>query len=93
MQNGNREQAEETVGKLRDLLADHEQVLLEISGIWDQLQRERGNLKSNLWTIALKELLLIKSNQKRVFVAVCEQILAQWSGANSITITFSPMVI
>lgn len=84
---GKWDEAKETLGRLRKLPPNDGTVLLEISGIWDQLQNERGilNSKSWSWAIALKELLLVKSNQKRVLFVVSEQILAQWSGANSVT--------
>lgn len=58
-----------------------------IEGIQEELETDQNQTMRQSWLKSIKELLTIKSNQQRLLFMVSAQILAQWSGANSITST------
>jgi hypothetical protein len=83
---GRHEQGAKNLSKLRSLPINHPYVQAEIIDINDELNRER---EATMGTSALgyvKELLFIPANRYRIMLSVLSQVLAQWSGANSITI-------
>lgn len=59
-----------------------------MESIQSQLNTEQEQATGQSWVTALKELLMVVSNQRRFLFVLSEQILSQWSGANSITSTF-----
>lgn len=83
---GKHEQALENLCKLRKLPEDHSYVQTEIIDTNAQLDREREATMGTSLMGPLRELIFIKSNQYRLFLALGAQLLGQWSGANSITI-------
>jgi hypothetical protein len=56
-----------------------------IEGIQDELETDQNQTMRQSWFKSIMELLTIKSNQQSLLFVVSAQILAQWSGANSIT--------
>ncbi|KAI0592083.1 Quinate permease [Pyrenophora tritici-repentis] len=83
---GRHEEALKNMAQLRNLPADHPYVLAEIMDINDQLNREREATMGTTWLGPLRELFSSKANLYRIQLSVMSQLLAQWSGANSITI-------
>ncbi|KAM0547312.1 hypothetical protein ACHAPJ_010447 [Fusarium lateritium] len=87
-----RQEAIDTLVKIRGLPADNSRVEREIHDIEDDINRTAeavGN--SSLWTIA-KETFTIASNLRRVQQSVVCYALAQLSGANLITSYFVPIL-
>ena len=56
-----------------------------IEGIQDELETDQIQTMRQSWFKSIRELLTIKSNQQSLLFVLSAQILAQWSGANSIT--------
>lgn len=83
---GRHEEAAATLSALRNLPADHPYVQTEIIDINDQLNREQEATMGAHWTGILRELFFIPANRYRIMLSIFSQLLAQWSGANSITI-------
>ncbi|KAK8217176.1 hypothetical protein M8818_001428 [Zalaria obscura] len=83
---GKHEKAALNLSKLRKLPEDHPYVQTELIDINDQLNREREATMGASWLGPIKELLTIPANRYRLMLSIMSQILAQWSGANSITI-------
>ncbi|CAE7030685.1 hypothetical protein CFE70_004256 [Pyrenophora teres f. teres 0-1] len=83
---GRHEAALTNMAQLRNLPADHPYVVAEIMDINDQLNREREATMGTTWLGPLRELFSSKANLYRIQLSVMSQLLAQWSGANSITI-------
>lgn len=81
------DQARRALGRLWGLPVDHSEISSEINGIHSQLEAEQAVTIYKSWISSLKELLLVKSNQRRLLFVISEQLLSQWSGANSITST------
>lgn len=50
-----------------------------------QLHIEQEQSNGLSWLSALRELFLVAANQKRLLFVISEQLVSQWSGANSIT--------
>ncbi|KAF4461423.1 quinate transport [Fusarium albosuccineum] len=81
-----KEEAIETLVALRGLPAEHPRVAREIADIEEQIQSERakfgpdGGLKD-----VLKETFLVPGNLRRVQQSLISYLLAQLSGANSVT--------
>lgn len=50
-----------------------------------QLHIEQEQSNGQSWLSALRELFLVTANQKRLLFVISEQLVSQWSGANSIT--------
>ncbi|KAJ5096203.1 hypothetical protein NUU61_005559 [Penicillium alfredii] len=86
---GDWEEARHALGRLRGHPAEHPEVTLELEGIHAQLEAEQEYQTARSWVAVIKELLLVRANQNRLLFVVSEQILSQWSGANSIT-TYAP---
>jgi hypothetical protein len=66
-------------------MPDHEEVSIEIESIQSQLNSCQGTSMYKSRIISLRELLAVRTNQKRVLFVISEQLLSLWSGANSIT--------
>jgi sugar porter (SP) family MFS transporter len=83
---GKHERAARNLSKLRKLPIEHPYVQAEIIDINGELDREReATMGTSKWGV-VKELLYIPANRYRIMLSIMSQILAQWSGANSITI-------
>lgn len=92
MKVGNPDMAAKNLAKLRNLPVDHPYILGEISDINEQLEAERREVQGNSIFSVIKELVFVKSVRYRFFaIGLVSQALAQWSGANSITI-YSPQI-
>jgi len=83
---GRHEEALKNMTQLRNLPADHPYVVAEIMDVNDQLNREREATMGTSWLGPIRELFSSKANLYRIQLSVMSQVLAQWSGANSITI-------
>jgi sugar porter (SP) family MFS transporter len=83
---GRHEEALANLCQLRQLPADHPYVTTEILDINDQLNREREATMGTSWLGPIRELFASKANLYRIQLSLMSQLLAQWSGANSITI-------
>ncbi|KAK9851223.1 hypothetical protein MYU51_010925 [Penicillium brevicompactum] len=86
---GDWEKAKQALGGLWSLPAEHPDVVAEIQGIRMQLSSDYDQSMSKSWIKTVKELLTVKENQRRMCLVISAQILAQWSGANSLT-TYAP---
>ena len=82
------EKAKRSLGKLWNLPREHHTVFSEMESIQNQLNTEQQQAFGRSWITALAELFTVVANQKRLLFVLSEQILSQWSGANSITSTF-----
>lgn len=80
------EDALKTLARIRNLPADHEYVIREISAIQHSHQDELEATMGSGPLGVLKEALLIRSNLYRLYLAAMAQVLSQWSGAGSITL-------
>lgn len=80
------EEASKNLSKLRQLPESHPFVQTEIIDINDQLNREAEATMGTHWFAPVKELLTSPANRYRLMLSLFSQLLAQWSGANSITI-------
>jgi hypothetical protein len=86
IRSGQDEKALNVMSRIRNLPPDHPYIVREITEIQAAHQEElEATMGSGFWGI-LKEMFLIKSNQYRMYLAVTNQLISQWSGANSITI-------
>ncbi|SCV59643.1 related to quinate transport protein [Fusarium fujikuroi] len=83
---GRKEEAIETLVALRDLPADHPRVAGEIADIEHQIQAEKSRYASGggLRDI-LRETFMVPGNLRRVQQSLISYLLAQLSGANSVT--------
>ncbi|KAI9929340.1 hypothetical protein ASPWEDRAFT_111771 [Aspergillus wentii DTO 134E9] len=86
---GDWEDARCALGRLWNLPREHHLVSSEIESIQNQLATEVQQSAGTSWMSALKELFTVVANQKRLLFVISEQIVSQWSGANSIT-TYAP---
>lgn len=86
---GRWDQARHALSRLWGLPTDHGEIKSALDGIHSQLETEHGVTGYEAWLSSLKELLLVKSNQKRLLFVASEQVLSQWSGASSITSMYS----
>ncbi|OGE48674.1 hypothetical protein PENARI_c026G03437 [Penicillium arizonense] len=86
---GDWHKAKEALGSLWSLPALHPDIMTVIEGIQDELETDQNQTMRQSWFKSIMELLTIKSNQQSLLFVVSAQILAQWSGANSIT-TYAP---
>lgn len=80
---GRHEEALENLSLLRKLPGDHPYVTSEIMDINDQLNREREATMGTTWLGPIRELFSSKANLYRIQLSIMSQLLAQWSGANS----------
>lgn len=85
---GEEEKARRSLGRLWNLPREHHTVFSEMESIQNQLNIEQQQSFGRSWITALAELFTVVANQKRLLFVLSEQILSQWSGANSITSTF-----
>lgn len=85
---GEEEKARRSLGRLWNLPREHHTVFSEMESIQNQLNIEQQQAFGRSWITALAELFTVVANQKRLLFVLSEQILSQWSGANSITSTF-----
>jgi hypothetical protein len=86
------DQARRALGRLWGLPFDHEDISSEIEGIQSQLENCKETSICKSWISSIKELLAVRTNRKRVLFVISEQILSQWSGANSITSMYSKLI-
>lgn len=86
MKVGKYEQAAINLGKIRGQPANHEHVVAELSDVQAQIEREREATLGASWFGIVKELFMLPANRFRIMLSITSQLLAQWSGANSITI-------
>lgn len=80
------ERAAHNLSKLRNLPVDHWYVQSELLDVNNQLEREQQATRGTTWLAPLKELVTLTSNRYRLMLSIFSQLLAQWSGASSITI-------
>lgn len=83
---GKHEEAVQVMARLRQLPADHDYVVREISEIRAQHDEEMEATMGSSWTGVLKEMFLVPNNAYRLYLALAVQLLSQWSGAGSITL-------
>ncbi|CAG8947906.1 unnamed protein product [Penicillium salamii] len=86
---GHWEKANLALGSLWGLPADNPEVVTEIQGMQIQLSTDYTPSMSGSWFKTVKELLTVRDNQRRILFVISSQVLAQWSGANSLT-TYAP---
>ncbi|BCR87970.1 uncharacterized protein ACHE_40534A [Aspergillus chevalieri] len=86
---GHDEKARTSLEKLWGLPGEHELISSEMDTIQRQLHIEQEQSNGLSWLSALRELFLVAANQKRLLFVISEQLVSQWSGANSIT-TYAP---
>lgn len=83
---GKYDEALTAMSRLRGLPEDHPFVRDEVAGIQMAHHEEMEATKGTGFLGMLKEMFTIPSNLYRVGLAICAQLLSQWSGAGSITI-------
>lgn len=83
---GDKGRALDNMSSIRRLPPDHPYVQAEMVDIYDQLEREHEATTARPFLGPLKELFLLPSSRYRIMIGLTSQLLAQWSGANSITI-------
>lgn len=81
-----REKALETLCKFRGVPPDRPYVLDEITAIDVSFQEEKEATMGMGWMGVLKEVFTIRRNVYRLFLTNLAQVLACWSGGNSITV-------
>ncbi|KAL6919794.1 hypothetical protein ACHAP8_008472 [Fusarium lateritium] len=90
---GRKEEAIETLVTLRGLPADHPRVAGEIADIEHQIQAEKSRYGSNGgFKAVLRETFLVPANLRRVQQSLISYLLAQLSGANSVTSYLVPIL-
>lgn len=82
---GHWEKANLALGSLWGLPADNPEVVTEIQGMQIQLNTDYTSSMRGSWFKTVKELLTVRDNQRRILFVISSQVLAQWSGANSLT--------
>lgn len=88
---GQREQAIDTLSKLRHLPTDHAALQAEISMMDARILHETESVGgSSQWDL-LKETLIPIENRRRFFLIFMATLFSQWSGANAIT-QYSPTI-
>ncbi|CAI5759433.1 unnamed protein product [Candida verbasci] len=89
---GKSESALENLSKLRQLPKDHPYIVAEISDINEQIMTEKEAKEGSSMIGCIQEVFRKKSITYRFFViAICAQLIAQWSGANAVTIYASEL--
>ncbi|KAG9249454.1 MFS quinate transporter [Emericellopsis atlantica] len=83
---GKREAAAQVMARLRQQPVDSDYIILSINEIQVSHEHELEATEGIGWTGKLKELFCNKSNLYRLYMSTAVQILAQWSGAGSITL-------
>jgi hypothetical protein len=80
------EEATQIMSRLRQLPADHDYVVNEITAIRMAHEEELEATKGSSWFGMVKEIFLVPSNLYRIYLVTMCQLLSQWSGAGSITL-------
>ncbi|KAK8184994.1 general substrate transporter [Phyllosticta capitalensis] len=80
------EKASRNLSILRNLPEDHPYIQAELSAIVSQIEAEAEATMGTTWSGPLRELVMLPANRYRLMLSFMSQLLAQWSGANSITI-------
>lgn len=88
---GKDEEATATLARIRHLPLDDPHVAKEISEIQQQLQEELEATMGQGWLGLLKEMFLMPNNFYRIYLGLFSQLLSQWSGAQSITVSILPV--
>ncbi|CAG8108325.1 unnamed protein product [Penicillium salamii] len=86
---GHWDKANLALGNLWGLPVDNPEVVMEIQGMQTQLSTDYTSSMRGSWFKTVKELLTVRDNQRRILFVISSQVLAQWSGANSLT-TYAP---
>lgn len=86
VETGRLDKATTAMAQLRRLSEDGPYIIREISNIQIAYEHELEATKGTSWFGKLKELLTVPSNLYCLYLASMVQILAQWSGAGSITL-------
>lgn len=91
---GRRDEAINTLVKLRGLPASHPRVEFELNEIKDAIEKDTGHYESTSSSIYgnFKETFTVRSNMRRLLQVLVCYALAQLSGANSITSYFIPIL-
>ncbi|KAK0618749.1 putative quinate permease [Lasiodiplodia hormozganensis] len=92
---GREEEALQTLVALRGLPADHPRVASEIADIHAQIESEHGrygDAAAGGMTAVLRETFLVRANLRRLQQSCLCYILAQLSGANSVTSYLVPIL-
>lgn len=88
---GSREQATETMSKLRHLPRDHSVVQAELAGMDAQILHEVEAVSDACLLDLLKETFVVVENRRRFFLIFMATLFSQWSGANATT-QYSPTI-
>ncbi|CEJ61666.1 Putative Quinate permease [Penicillium brasilianum] len=83
---GQVDKAISNLSRIRNLPADHEYVVREITAIQTAHQIEMEATMGAGPLGIIKETFLVPSNLYRIYLALMAQVLSQWSGAGSITV-------
>ncbi|KAG6007593.1 hypothetical protein E4U21_005791 [Claviceps maximensis] len=83
---GKSTEATRVMARLRKQPADSEYIVREIYTIQAALDHELEATSSIGWAGKIKEMIFVKSNLYRLYMALMVQFLSQWSGAGSITL-------
>lgn len=83
---GKVDQAQDNLSNIRGLGRDSEYVRNELAEIEEQLAEEEQATLGQGWRGYLREMFLMPNNFYRLYLGLGSQLLAQWSGAQSITI-------
>lgn len=86
IRSGKVDHARQNLAMVRGLGEDSDYVRKELAGIENQLEEEQEATLGQGWLGYLKEMFLVPNNFYRLYLGLGSQLLAQWSGANSITI-------
>jgi MFS family permease len=83
---GRNDEALQTLTKIRGLESDHPYLVSEWSRMSEQVSAENTEFQGdNKYVSIIKETFLVPSNFRRVQLTIIAYVLAQFSGANSIT--------
>lgn len=83
---GKVDQAQANLSRIRGLGRDSQYVRNELAEITEQLAEEEQATRGQGWRGYLREIFLMPHNFYRLYLGLGSQLLAQWSGAQSITI-------
>lgn len=88
---GQREEAIDTLSKLRHLPVDHTALQAEISMMDARILHETESVRNSSQLDLLKETLVPVENRRRFLLIFMATLFSQWSGANAIT-QYSPTI-
>ena len=83
---GKKQEALETMAKLRGMSPDDEYVLQEVSAIQLSFDEEKEATLGVGWKGMVREIFTIKRNSYRLFLTNLAQLMACWSGGSAITV-------